>query len=421
MIQTHTRGLLIFTSMVCLVTVASIASVMAQTTTPTPNPTPPTLNIASNGAAYLKGTLVAIGQNALTVRSWSKDWELLPSGTIKYYRSNGLLSSLAEFQVNDYLEIRGIAAADGSIATQTIKNLSITAGWGYVYGTLGSLSTNSFNVVTTRGTQYVIFNSATVITFNGLPSSAANLRNGMLVGVSGIWDRPKLILTAKTIASRNPPVTVSVAPSKVALNPGGAQQFTATVGGISGTQVTWLVKGIVGGDAIVGTITPSGLYVAPASISGYLYVTISAKSVADPTKIGSATVTIAPTDHTPVGWHDGSDCSVTVGWVCDANSFANALSVELYKDGARGVGGVLLGTAYANIAREAAVGASCGNNVNHGFKFTTPSTLKDGKTHTVYVYAVNIGSSGSTRTLLSGTPKTVQCANPPAPPPPAPA
>jgi hypothetical protein len=41
-------------------------------------------------------------------------------------------------------------------------------------------------------------------------------------------------------------------------------QFTATVSGSSNTSLTWSVNTVVGGNSSVGTISPTGMYTAPA-------------------------------------------------------------------------------------------------------------------------------------------------------------
>jgi hypothetical protein len=63
------------------------------------------------------------------------------------------------------------------------------------------------------------------------------------------------------------------------------QQFTASVTGTTNLAVTWSV---VGGDAN-GTITTNGLYTAPLTAGTYQ---ITATSVADPTKLDTATMTV---------------------------------------------------------------------------------------------------------------------------------
>ena len=56
--------------------------------------------------------------------------------------------------------------------------------------------------------------------------------------------------------------------------------------------MTWSVSGIPGGSASQGTISPEGVYTAPPTLPSPATVSIQAASVADSTKIATATVTI---------------------------------------------------------------------------------------------------------------------------------
>lgn len=87
-------------------------------------------------------------------------------------------------------------------------------------------------------------------------------------------------------------ITVTVSPRSVNLGVGGKQQFTALVQGTSNTAVTWSVTGFGCGGSDCGTITPGGLYTAPATQPNPNFVSVTATSVADPTRRDSATVTI---------------------------------------------------------------------------------------------------------------------------------
>ncbi len=80
-----------------------------------------------------------------------------------------------------------------------------------------------------------------------------------------------------------PPVEVTVSPTSVTLGPGGTQTFTATVTGTTETTVVWAVG--------EGTVV-AGEYTAPATIETTHDTTVTATSVADPTKSASATVTL---------------------------------------------------------------------------------------------------------------------------------
>lgn len=114
----------------------------------------------------------------------------------------------------------------------------------------------------------------------------------------------------------------------------------------------------------------------------------------------------------PKGYHDISTCTDTGGWTCDPDNYSEALNVHFYADGPAGTG-KYIGQTKASNEREVAVGNVCGGNRNHGFKFTTPESLKDGKPHTIYSYAINIGAKKS-NPKLTNSPKTITCgsANP---------
>jgi hypothetical protein len=94
----------------------------------------------------------------------------------------------------------------------------------------------------------------------------------------------------------SPPVTVSVTPSNVTLITNASTQFSAEVTGTANTGVAWSVSEGAAG----GSITSTGIYTAPSNPGTYHVV---ATSVADPTKIATATVTcvrvsvsLTPTD-----------------------------------------------------------------------------------------------------------------------------
>ncbi len=82
-------------------------------------------------------------------------------------------------------------------------------------------------------------------------------------------------------------VTVTVHPARAPLTLTEPQQFTATVLNTTNHSVIWAVDGITGGNSTVGTISTSGFYRPPARRSIHK---ITAKSVAQPSAIGSATV-----------------------------------------------------------------------------------------------------------------------------------
>ncbi|MDF0605426.1 FAM171 family protein [Neisseriaceae bacterium TC5R-5] len=70
----------------------------------------------------------------------------------------------------------------------------------------------------------------------------------------------------------------------VVLAEGGEQSFVARSIGLPDDSVTWLVNGIVGGNASVGTISNAGVYTAPAAVADEgVTVTVTARSSSQPT------------------------------------------------------------------------------------------------------------------------------------------
>jgi hypothetical protein len=92
--------------------------------------------------------------------------------------------------------------------------------------------------------------------------------------------------TATALITLLQAITVSISPSTVGLAPSGTQQFMATVLGTSNTALTWSIN------PSVGTISSAGLYTAPSSILTSQTVTVTAQSVADPTKSATAAISL---------------------------------------------------------------------------------------------------------------------------------
>jgi hypothetical protein len=93
--------------------------------------------------------------------------------------------------------------------------------------------------------------------------------------------------------TQGPPITVTVNPTTANVPAsGGTQTFTATVANTANTAVTWSVNGVVGGNSTVGTVSAFGVYTAPTAVPNPAAVTVTATSVRDTTRSGSAQVTV---------------------------------------------------------------------------------------------------------------------------------
>jgi hypothetical protein len=94
-------------------------------------------------------------------------------------------------------------------------------------------------------------------------------------------------------SSSSTSTSVTVLPSTATVATSKTQQFTATLNGAN-TAVSWSVNAVASGNSTVGTISPNGLYTAPASIPSPATVTVTATEQATSSiKPGNASVTIA--------------------------------------------------------------------------------------------------------------------------------
>jgi hypothetical protein len=156
-------------------------------------------------------------------------------------------------------------------------------------------------------------------TVSGTSNTAVNwLVNGIVSGNSavgtissaGVYTAPGNVpsvsvkVAAQSIAQPNsfdygtvsvvspPPVSVIISPTSTSLQVGQTQQFAATVSGTTNTAVNWMVNGLSGGNATVGTISAKGMYSAPPTVPASS-VTVTAQSSYYPASSASATVSIA--------------------------------------------------------------------------------------------------------------------------------
>lgn len=103
----------------------------------------------------------------------------------------------------------------------------------------------------------------------------------------------KQTTTVKVTITQGDALAVTISPTAVTVFTGHSQQFTATVNLTTNTAVNWQVNDVFGGDNTNGSITPTGLYTAPATVpTGN--VVVKAVSASDSTKTASAAVTIVP-------------------------------------------------------------------------------------------------------------------------------
>jgi YD repeat-containing protein len=142
--------------------------------------------------------------------------------------------------------------------------------------------------------------SQNTVVINGVTATVtAAAPNRLVVTVpSGATTGPITVTTPLGSASSATPYTVlgvlTITPTRVQVFVTKTVQFQALDGGVPTTNVRWAVNGITGGDPPIGTITPAGVYQAPATLTAPITVTVTATNRSDSTLTASATVTVLP-------------------------------------------------------------------------------------------------------------------------------
>ena len=89
-----------------------------------------------------------------------------------------------------------------------------------------------------------------------------------------------------------PAISVSISPTAANVHVTNTRQFTARLQNTANSAVTWSVSGRGCTGTACGSITASGLYIAPTTVPSPDSVTVTATTVADPSKSDTATVSL---------------------------------------------------------------------------------------------------------------------------------
>jgi len=134
-------------------------------------------------------------------------------------------------------------------------------------------------------------------TVSGTSNSAVNwAASGGTISSTGMYKAPSAVgtYTVTATSAADPTksssatvtvaaqVSISISPTTSSLQGGGQQLFVASISGTTNMAVTW--------SASAGTIASNGTYTAPSAAGNY---TVTAISVADPTKSASALVSVS--------------------------------------------------------------------------------------------------------------------------------
>jgi hypothetical protein len=142
-------------------------------------------------------------------------------------------------------------------------------------------------------------------------------------------------------------------------------------------------------------------FTTPASLKNGQSHSIRVRFAGTTTDLSNSPKTISCGSATAIygGFHDSADCQAITGWAWDANQPNAAINVDIYD------GTTLIATVPANQFRQDLVNAGIGNGI-HGFRFTTPASVKNGQPHSIRV------RFAGTPTDLINSPKTLNCTGP---------
>ena len=183
-------------------------------------------------------------------------------------------------------------------------------------------------------------NTAVVWSVNGIPGGNTTVGT---ISASGVYTSPgdlpvpATVTVQATSAADNSKsatasvtitsdISVSVSPQTMPVELGATRTFTATVNsaGNPNRAVTWIVSGNGCAGAACGTVNSSGTYTAPQVLTAPPSVSLTAISVADPSKSGIGTITITSsfslTLTGPASVNAGAAATYTATLVPAANS-----------------------------------------------------------------------------------------------------
>ena len=275
------------------------------TSTASPSPVPaPTDSGTTTSVSPAAATLVASNTQRFAVDN-------LPSGVGVTWKLNPPVGSI---------DNTGLYTAPNSIASP--QTAVLTASNASTQAVLGTASLTLAPTSVSPATATVAPGATKQFTVLNLPSGtnvgwALNSPNGS-ISATGLYTAPNTVpsqqtvtITALTETSANPvtlavlgtaSVTVtaslptSVSPATSTVAPAGSQQFSV-LNLPSGGGVTWTLN------PMVGTITVTGLYTAPNSVTSKETVTVTAKNSSTQAVLGTASLTLtaslAPTSLSP--------------------------------------------------------------------------------------------------------------------------
>jgi hypothetical protein len=205
------------------------------------------------------------------------------------------------------LEYSGVTTANSLDATAVSQGTSTSPSSGNLATSLsgdlllGEIATGDAETYT-AGTGYKIEEfvpaepNSKLIAEDQIQASAGLAAATATLGASDPW-AAALAAFKSASGAPPPPISVSVSPNSAPVGTGGSQNFTATVqNDFQNRGATWSLSGAGCSGITCGSLTnvtaTSVTYNGPASVPSPATVTLTATSISDNTKVGTATITV---------------------------------------------------------------------------------------------------------------------------------
>jgi hypothetical protein len=299
---------------------SSTGSVTSNTATLTVSAPLVTIAVTPNNATMIVGSTQQFSANVTgtsnTAVTWSVSGVGCTGGVCGMISANGLYTSPSSVPSPATVTVKATSVADPTkSASASVTVAAALAVLLSISPTSASVSTSGMQLFTAS----VTGTSNTAVTWGLSGAGCTGSTCGTLAtsSLSAVYSAPSVAPSPTNVsvvatsvadpaksASANltivPNVLVSVTPTNVSLQPGATLQFSAAVTGTSNTGVGWIVSGSGCSGTACGTIDSSGRYAAPSAVPSPPTVTVTATSIADPTKSGASNVTLGATVSTNV-------------------------------------------------------------------------------------------------------------------------
>lgn len=247
--------------------------------------------VTPSTASVLAGKTIQVRATVTGTSNTAVKWIVLPRiGTVS---STGLYSAPAAVNIPTAVTVTATSVANASknassvVTIKPVVGVSVAPATASVNTGQTAQFTSSITGTNQTGVNWSISPALGFISTAGLYSAPAIVSGPTNVTITAT---SKLDPTQKAsaIATVKPLVGISVATPASTVSAGKTIQLTSTVTGNTNAAVTWSVS------PVIGSVSAGGGYTAPAQVPVTQQVTLTATSVADPTKKASVPLVVNP-------------------------------------------------------------------------------------------------------------------------------